>query len=64
MKGSGAYSGIVMSFGKHRDNKIGSIPNSYLSYLLREDWFEEKDEFEAVQDEMNWRKEQGVYIDE
>jgi len=63
---SGAFAETIVYFGKYRDWRLGAVPNWYLNWCLLEDWFEEKypDLFEPFQDEMNWRKEQGVYIDD
>ena len=63
---SGAHAEIVMYFGKYKGWKLGAVPNSYLSYLLRQDWFEDSypDLLEPVEDESNWRREQGVVVED
>ena len=61
---TGGYSETILPFGKFREQAIGSVPNSYLSWLLKQDWFEWYDEFDAVQDEMAWRKDNSVYIED
>jgi len=63
---SGAYGEVVMYFGRFKDYKLAAVPNGYLNYLLNQDWFEESypDLFNVVQDEMHWRLEQGVHVEE
>ena len=62
--GKGGYSETVLSFGKFKGYQIGSISNSYLGRLLRQDWFEQYAEFEGVQDEVAWRKDNSVFVEE
>jgi len=62
-KSSGGGAGI-MSFGRYRGSYIGEVPNSYLSWLLRQDWFEDKDEFEDVESELRWRNDNNVYVED
>lgn len=62
---TGAHAEVVMYFGKYKGWVLGATPNSYLNYLLGQDWFEESypDLLEPVEDEMRWRREQGVHIE-
>lgn len=32
----------LMPFGKHKDKRLIDVPDSYLLWLLRQDWVEEK----------------------
>ena len=54
---------MMMSFGKHESEEISSVPNSYLYWLLLQDWFEDKEEFEDVVEEMEMRKHQSIQIE-
>jgi hypothetical protein len=62
----GGRSDVILECGvrEHRGKAIGGLSNSYLSWLLRQDWFERESEFEDVQDEMDWRRENRVYVDD
>jgi len=62
--GRGAHGDEVLEFGKFQGQALATVPNSYLGWLLKQDWFEDREEFEAVQDEMYWRKDNGVHVNE
>ncbi len=53
---------MIMTFGKHNGEEIGFVPNSYLNWLLLQDWFEDQEEFEEVEEEMKMRRHQGIQI--
>lgn len=60
----GGYATVKLPFGKYKGQVIGSMPSGYLKWLLEQDWFEDNEEFEPVQDEMQWRKENNIYIED
>ena len=61
---SGGHGHETLKFGKFRGHALAVVPNSYLRYLLTQDWFEDHDQFEAVQDEMAWRRDNNVHVEE
>ena len=62
--GMGSYGSTVLHFGRYKDWEIEDIPNSYLEWLLEQDWFENRSEFDAIQDEMRYREEVGIDVGE
>jgi len=56
--------GRLLPFGKFKGKAIDEVPDSYLTWLLEQDWFEEKfeDLFDDVQAEINWRKEVNYHV--
>jgi len=53
---------MKMSFGNYIDEDIEDIPNSYLNWLLLQEFFEDAAEFKEVQDEMAYRKNWNIVI--
>ncbi len=58
--------GTLMPFGKFKGKTVDELPNSYLNWLLEQDWFEKnfEDLYEVVEAEAAWREEVGVHIGE
>jgi len=56
--------GREMPFGKYEGWALDEIPDSYLRWLIEQDWFEEKfeDLFEEVEAELAWRDEVNEHI--
>lgn len=54
----------IWPVGKYKDTEIDIIPNSYLVWVLRQDWF--LDKFPNLSNvalaELEWRKKNGVDI--
>ena len=48
---------MIMPFGKYVDQDIREIPSDYLSWLVDEDWFEEKfeDLYQRIEEELKIR---------
>ncbi|MBW8001695.1 MAG: hypothetical protein FVQ80_06695 [Planctomycetes bacterium] len=66
----GSHSEHILSFGKYGLGKSGerclaAVPNTYLNWLLDQDFFVDSHrDFEAVNDECEWRKSQSVYVED
>ena len=56
----------VWPFGKFKDKEIDLLPNRYLKWILQQDWFlsEYPNLSNVVLEELKWRKEQGVVIED
>ncbi len=55
---------IVMPFGKYKDYDIETVPNSYLEWLLEQEWVEEKYShlIDVIEEELETRKRSYIYI--
>lgn len=56
----------VWPFGKFKDSEIDLLPNRYLKWVLSEGWFLQTFPTlsNVVLEELKWRKEQGVVIED
>ncbi len=66
---SGSHGEHILSFGKYGlgspdERVLAAVPNSYIAWLLEQDWFENKADFDEVYDEGEWRKSQNVYVED
>lgn len=58
------YRDMKIPFGKHKGEIVADIPNSYLEWLLDQDFFEEKfsQHYEMAKQEMDYRNKFDIYI--
>jgi hypothetical protein len=54
----------IWPFGKHKDKEIDLLSNSYLRWILTQEWFlnDYSNFSNVVLEELKWRKHQGVVI--
>ncbi len=59
-----SYKDIKMPFGKHKGELLADIPNSYLDWLLEQNFFEEKfrEHWKMAKKEIEYRKKFNVCI--
>lgn len=64
--GERGYEDIRMPFGQHKDKLLADIPNSYLDWLLDQEWMETKHPnlFRLAGLEKHYRTEFDIEIDE
>jgi hypothetical protein len=60
-----SYRDLKIPFGKHKGELLADIPNSYLEWLLEQDFFEEKfhQHWLMSKKELEYRKKFNIYID-
>jgi uncharacterized protein (DUF3820 family) len=60
------YEDIRLSFGKYRNELLADIPNSYLDWLLDQEFVEEKHPklFTLAKIESHYRQQFDVYIED
>jgi uncharacterized protein (DUF3820 family) len=56
----------IWPFGKFKDKEIDLLENSYLRWILTQEWFlrDYPNFSNVVLEELKWRKEQGVVIED
>ena len=56
---------MIIPFGKYADWELEIVPNSYLDWLLGQDWFIDKYHHlvDEIEDELETRKRSHVWID-
>jgi uncharacterized protein (DUF3820 family) len=59
-----SYRDLKMPFGKHKGELLADIPNSYLDWLLEQDFFEEKfrEQWLMTKKELDYRKKFNIYM--
>lgn len=59
-----SYRDMKIPFGKHRGELLADIPNSYLEWLLEQEFFEEKfpEHYTMSKKEMEYRRKFNIYI--
>ena len=64
--GEHGYEDIAMPFGKHKGTLLADVPNSYLDWLLEQEFVEVKHPklYRLAKLENHYRQEFDIYIDE
>lgn len=59
-----SYRDLKIPFGKHRGELLADLPNSYLEWLLEQDFFEEKfrEQWLMSKKELEYRNKFNIYI--
>lgn len=59
-----SYRDMKIPFGKHRGELLADIPNSYLEWLLEQDFFEEKfrEHWLMSKKEVEYRRKFNIYV--
>ncbi len=63
---SNSYKDLVIPFGTtHKGELIADCPNSYLEWLMEQEWFELKfsEHYEMTKKELAYRKNFDIHID-
>ena len=61
----GEQQDIIIPFGIHKDKLVADTPNSYLEFLMEQDWFcsKFKDVAEQIKIEQDYRKKFNIIIE-